>query len=59
MKTTITKGGLMMPRRSFLMGTAAAAGATLAAPSIVRAQSNCSISTRGGRMARSGDGEPV
>ena len=40
MKTTITKGGLMMPRRSFLMGTAAVAGATLAAPSIVRAQSN-------------------
>jgi len=38
MKMTKTNGGFLMPRRSFLMGTAAVAGATLAAPSVGRAQ---------------------
>ncbi len=38
MKIAETKSGLMMPRRSFLMGSAAMAGTTLAAPSIARAQ---------------------
>ncbi|OSP54783.1 ABC transporter substrate-binding protein [Pseudoruegeria sp. SK021] len=38
MKTPISTTSLMMPRRSFLMGSAAVAGTTLAAPSIGRAQ---------------------
>jgi putative spermidine/putrescine transport system substrate-binding protein len=38
MKIEKSPGGVMMPRRSFLMGSAAVAGATLAAPGIGRAQ---------------------
>ncbi len=38
MKIVKSPGGVMMPRRSFLMGSAAVAGATLAAPGIGRAQ---------------------
>ncbi|WP_417250677.1 ABC transporter substrate-binding protein [Celeribacter sp.] len=39
MKLTRNNVGMMMPRRKFLMGTAAVAGTALAAPNIARAQS--------------------